>query len=200
MNFGKIFYEADGANAPTDTSTEETTTTEQDNSTILGANPSEAEGIPETYDLASVIPEGFEMDEARMESFTALAKEAGLSQENASKLAAYGIQIAQETAQAVQQEFVSRVNTWGEQTKTELGAEYNATVQLAATGVEVLERQIPELRAMLNETGAGNHPIMVKAMAAIGKLVAEDNGNKLLGGQPQAGAPSIYSNTNFKKY
>ena len=202
MNFGKIFYEADGANAPmqTDTSTEETTTTEQDNSTILGAKPGEAEGTPETYNLASVIPEGFEVDEARMESFTTLAKEAGLSQESASKLAAYGIQMAQETAQAVQKDFAGRVNSWGEQTKTELGAEFNSTVQLAATGVEVLERQIPELRAMLNETGAGSHPVMVKAMAAIGKLVAEDNGNKLLGGQPQAGNTSIYSNTNFKKY
>jgi len=205
MIFNKqIFYEADGANAPTDTPPEETTTTEetkeQDNGTILGTKPSEAEGIPETYDLASVIPEGFELDQTRMDSFTELAKESGLSQEKASKLAAYGIQMMQESAQAVQQQFVERVNAWGEQAKTELGAEFNSTVQLAATGVEVLERQIPELRAMLNETGAGSHPIMVKAMAAIGKLVAEDNGNKLLGGQPQAGNTSIYSNTNFKKY
>ena len=199
MFLDKIFYEADGTNAPeqTDTSTEETTTEQE---TILGAKSSEAAGIPETYDLASVIPEGMELDTTRMESFTALAKEAGLSQENASKLAAYGIQLMQESAQAVQQEFVSRVNTWGEQAKTELGAEFNNTVRLAASGIEVMERQIPELRAMLNETGAGNHPVMIKAMAMIGKMVAEDNGNKLLGGQPQAGNTSIYSNTNFTKY
>lgn len=201
MPFDKIYYEADGANAPdagqTDTSTVETTTEQE---TILGTKPSEVAGIPENYDLASIIPEGMELDQTRMESFTELAKESGLSQEKASKLAAYGIQLMQESAGAVQQQFVERVNAWGEQAKTELGAEYNNTVQLAATGVEVLERQIPELRAMLNETGAGNHPVMVKAMAAIGKLVAEDNGNKLLGGEPQAGNTSIYSNTNFKKY
>lgn len=199
MFLDKIYYEADGANAPmqTDTSTVETTAEQE---TILGTKPSEVAGIPETYDLASVIPEGMELDQTRMDSFTELAKESGLSQEKASKLAAYGIQLMQESAEAVQQQFVERVNAWGEQAKTELGAEYNNTVQLAATGVEVLERQIPELRAMLNETGAGNHPVMVKAMAAIGKLVAEDNGNKLLGGEPQAGNTSIYSNTNFKKY
>ena len=173
----------------------------QTDNTILGAKPDVAEGnIPESYDLASVIPEGFELNQERMESFTAVAKEAGLSQENASKLAAYGIQLMQESAQAVQQEFSARVNTWGEQAKTELGAEFNNTVRLAASGIEVMEKQIPELRTMLNETGAGNHPVMIKAMAMIGKLVAEDNGSKLLGGQPQAGNTSIYSNTNFKKY
>ena len=198
MFFDKIFYEADGVNAPeqTDTSTEETTT-----ETILGTKPDVAEGnIPENYDLASVIPEGFELNQERMENFTAVAKEAGLSQENASKLAAYGIQLMQESAQAVQQEFSARVNTWGEQAKTELGAEFNNTVRLAASGIEVMEKQIPELRTMLNETGAGNHPVMIKAMAMIGKMVAEENGSKLLGGQPQAGNTSIYSNTNFTKY
>ena len=172
----------------------------QTDNTILGTKPGEAEGIPETYDLASAIPEGFELDQERVDSFTAVAKEAGLSQENASKLAAYGIQMMQESASAVQQEFATRVNTWGEQAKTELGAEFTSTVRLAASGIEVMEKQIPELRTMLNETGAGNHPVMIKAMAMIGKLVAEDNGNKLLGGQPQAGNTSIYSNTNFKKY
>ena len=173
---------------------------QQDN-TILGtAKPGEAEGIPETYDLASAIPEGFELDQERVDSFTAVAKEAGLSQDNASKLAAYGIQMMQESASAVQQEFATRVNTWGEQAKTELGAEFNNTVRLAASGIEVMEKQIPELRTMLNETGAGNHPVMIKAMAMIGKMVAEENGSKLLGGQPQAGDTSIYSNTNFKKY
>lgn len=196
-----IYYEADGANAP-DAGVEQTPDTQSTDNTILGtAKPREAEGtIPETYDLASVIPEGFELNQERMDSFTAVAKEAGLSQENASKLAAYGIQLMQESAQAVQQEFVSRVNTWGEQAKTELGAEFNNTVRLAASGIEVMEKQIPELRTMLNETGAGNHPVMIKAMAMVGKLVAEENGSKLLGGQPQSGAPSIYSNTNFKKY
>lgn len=198
-----IFYEADGANAPDAGVVDNQTDTQPTDNTILGtAQPGEAEGIqiPETYDLASVIPEGFELNQERMDSFTAVAKEAGLSQENASKLAAYGIQMMQESAQAGQQEFVSRVNTWGEQAKTELGAEFNNTVRLAASGIEVMEKQIPELRTMLNETGAGNHPVMIKAMAMVGKLVAEENGNKLLGGQPQSGAPSIYSNTNFKKY
>lgn len=198
-----IYYEADGANAPDAGVVDNQPDTQQQDNTILGtAKPDVTEGIqiPESYDLASVIPEGFELNQERMDSFTAVAKEAGLSQENASKLAAYGIQMMQESAQAVQQEFVSRVNTWGEQAKTELGAEFNNTVRLAASGIEVMEKQIPELRTMLNETGAGNHPVMIKAMAMIGKLVAEENGNKLLGGQPQAGAPSIYSNTNFKKY
>ena len=193
-----ICYEADGGNPGEQTTTQQTQ--ETTDNTILGtAKPSEAT-IPETYDLASVIPEGFELDQTRMDSFTELAKESGLSQEKASKLAAYGIQLMQESAQAVQQEFSARVNTWGEQAKTELGAEFNNTVRLAASGIEVMEKQIPELRTMLNETGAGNHPVMIKAMAMIGKMVAEDNGSKLLGGQPQAGNTSIYSNTNFKKY
>ena len=83
-----IFYEADGANAAeqTDTSTEETQQEQKTDNTILGnAKPDVTEGnVPESYDLASVIPEGFELNQERMDSFTAVAKEGGLSQENAS--------------------------------------------------------------------------------------------------------------------
>ena len=180
--------------------TPEATQETQTYNTILGTAKTSEATIPETYDLASVIPEGYELDQERMDSFTAIAKEAGLSQENASKLAAYGIQMMQESAQAVQQEFVSRVHDWEEQAKTELGAEFTNTVRQAARGIEVMEKKIPELRTMLSETGAGNHPVMIKAMAMVGKMVAEENGDKLLGGQSQAGETSIYNNTNFEKY
>lgn len=172
--------------------------------TILGTAKSAADPTqqvaPESYDFKAVIPEGFEFDQARADSFAALAKNAGLSQERASEIAAYGVKLMQESAQGVQNEFVNRVNNWGEQSKTELGSEFTNTVRQAAVGIEVIEKQIPELRTMFAETGAGNHPVMIKAMAMIGKLVGEENGNQLLAGQSQSGGKSIYDKTDFGKY
>ena len=172
--------------------------------TILGTAKSAADPTqqvaPESYDFKAVIPEGFEFDQARADSFAALAKNAGLSQERASEIAAYGVKLMQESAQGVQNEFVNRVNNWGEQAKTELGSEFTNTVRQAAVGIEVIEKQIPELRTMFAETGAGNHPVMIKAMAMIGKLVGEENGNQLLAGQSQSGGKSIYDKTDFGKY
>lgn len=83
------------------------------------------------------------------------------------------IQAAQE-AQALQQS-----KDWATQTRTELGANFEKTVSLAGAGIERLEKEIPELRSILNENGLGNRLPIVKLFARIGEMVSEDQGGTL---------------------
>lgn len=214
----QLFGEDDGAGAEgtVQKTEEQVTSTGDSGGTILGdlgkdtgGNPNLTQSqetkvttIPETYDFSAIVPEGVSLDEQALNQYTELAKSAGLSQEMASKLGAFGINLQQQAYQAAQQERVETIKAFGEQAKQTLGSEFEPTVNLAAKGLEVLERQIPELRQALNETGAGNHVAVIRAMSLIGKMVAENNGAGL-GGVGAGGGDvysSMYPNTNFDKY
>lgn len=212
----QLFGEGDGAGAEgtVQNTEEQVTSTGDSGGTILGdlgkdtnqtpaqSQETKVETIPETYDFSAIVPEGVSLDEQALNQYTELAKSAGLSQEMASKLGAFGINLQQQAFQAAQQERVETIKAFGEQAKQTLGSEFEPTVNLAAKGLEVLERQIPELRQALNETGAGNHVAVIRAMSLIGKMVAENNGAGL-GGVGAGGGDvysSMYPNTNFDKY
>ena len=212
----QLFGEGDGAGAEgtVQNTEEQVTSTGDSGGTILGdlgkdTNQTPAQSqetkvttIPETYDFSAIVPEGVSLDEQALNQYTELAKSAGLSQEMASKLGAFGINLQQQAFQAAQQERVETIKAFGEQAKQTLGSEFEPTVNLAAKGLEVLERQIPELRQALNETGAGNHVAVIRAMSLMRKMVAENNGAGL-GGVGAGGGDvynSMYPNTNFDKY
>lgn len=157
-------------------------------------------GAPETYDFKDILPQGVEFDQKLVGEYSSIAKEYGLSQEAANKLGAFGIQLQQQAYEAALNEVFETQKGWGEAAKTELGSEFTAITTEAAKGIEVLEKHIPNLRQALNETGAGNRVEFIRAMSMVGKLVAEDDGAKLLGGSPSAEKKSIYDKTDFSKY
>jgi hypothetical protein len=161
--------------------------------TLLGGKEEEA-----AWDFRGVVPEGMQYDEASASAYSAIAKEAGLTGEQAQKLAAYGMQYAKDGIAAMQKAYEATVSGWAETAKTELGSEFDATVKRAGTGIEALERSVPGLRAALNETGAGNRVELVRAFALIGELVGEDT----FRGFGAAGGKSspLYPNTNFNEY
>jgi len=166
---------------------------EQTQSTLLGGAEDEA-----AWDFRSVVPEGMAYDEQSASAFAAIAKEAGLSGAQAQKLAAYGMQYARDGISAMQEAYAQQIAGWGEATKKELGAEFDATVRRAGTGIEAIERSIPGLRKALNETGAGNRIELVKAFAMVGQLVGEGD-FKGFGAAPAA-STTRYPNTNFDQY
>jgi hypothetical protein len=64
--------------------------------------------------------------------------------------------------------------------------------------MEFMEKRIPGIQGVLNQTPVGNRIEMIQLMAAVGELVGE-SGDKLHG----AGEPAnktIYGNTNFDLY
>ena len=152
---------------------------------------------PDAYDFKGIIPDGMEYDEASAKAFGDIAKSCGLTQEQASKVAGYGVQYMQKGVDAAMAAVVQRQQQWGDQARTQLGNQFDATVSKAATGIDALSTKIPGIREALNETGAGNRIEMIQLMAAVGELVGEDNGhNGTTGGQEK----SIYPNTDFSLY
>lgn len=202
---------AEGEAPPADNSAEaespqgENPQTPAPTGTILGGalageeknDAQEQSAVPEAYDFKDAVPEGMEYSEEQAAAFSALAKECSLTQEQASKLAAYGMKYAQDGIQAAAEAHAATVAQWAQTAKTELGGDYDNTVAMAARGIRVVESKVPGIREMLDETGAGNRVEMIRLLAELGDLVGEDPG--LMGGGA-AGAAPIYGNTNFDNY
>lgn len=165
--------------------------------TILGGKADGANDVPEAYDFRSIVPDGMQYDEKSATAFSAVAKEMNLTQEQASKLASFGMNYMSDGVQAAAAQRMAEWNAWGDHTKTELGADYNAVIAKAASGIEALSQKIPGIRQALNETGAGNRIEFVRAFAALGELTSEDS----FRGFGQASQnDEIYGNTDFSKY
>ena len=169
--------------------------------TILGGDgekpPEQSAGVPEAYDFKGIVPEGMDYDEQSAAAFGEIAKKAGLSQEQASTIAAYGMQYMQQGVDAAVQAIRETQEGWAQEARTQLGGQFDATVAKAAAARNALAEKIPGLTAMLNETGAGNRIEMIRLMAAFGDLIGEDGGDRSGGAGVEK---SIYPNTDFKKY
>lgn len=154
--------------------------------------------VPEAYDFKDIVPEGMEYNEEQAAAFSAVAKECGLTQDQASKLAAYGMQYAQGGVQAAVAAHQAQIADWANAAKTELGGDFDKTVAMAARGIRAAETKVPGIRKMLDETGAGNRIEMIRMLAELGALTGEDPGHT--GGSASGGEKTIYENTNFRKY
>ena len=162
--------------------------------TILGKKTEGSEEI----DFKSIVPEGMVYDEKKAKDFATIGKQAGLSNEQMSQLALYGMNYANETAKAIKEAYVQQVEDWGKQAKEELGNDFDATINTCGKGIEALEKKIPNIRQALNETGAGNRIEVIRAMALIGEIVSEDSFRGF--GTPSSGQANIYDKTNFDAY
>ena len=149
--------------------------------------------VPETYDLK--MPEGVELDQAAAAEFTAIAKELKLDQAAAQKLADVGAKMVQRQVEA----HAKLVESWVEQVKTdnEIGGDKLAeNLGVARKALEAFGT--PELRDVLNATGLGNHPEVIRAFYKVGKAISED---RFVGGAPKGGtaddpAKKLFPNMN----
>ncbi|WP_442801396.1 peptidase [Serratia rubidaea] len=124
---------------------------------------------PEKYEFSA--PEGQELDANALSVFEPIAKELGLSQEQAQKLVDIYPQLQQQQADA----WSKQVADWGEQVKAdkEIGGDnFNASVGAAQRALDQFGN--PELREYLEASGLGNHPALVRFCAKVGKSMAED--------------------------
>ena len=142
----------------------ETTSTTQPE----GQKPAEPVA-PESYDFK--MPEGVELDTAAADEFTAIAKELKLDQATAQKVADVGAKMAQRQAEA----HAKLVETWTEQVKTDkdIGGD-KLDQSLAVARKALVKFGTPELRDVLNSTGLGNHPAVIRAFYNAGKAISED--------------------------
>lgn len=126
--------------------------------------------VPEKYEFKA--PEGVEqLDPQALAVFEPIAKELGLSQEQAQKLVDIYPQIQQQQAEA----WSKQVTDWGDQVKADKeigGDKLTASVGQAQKALD--QFGTPALREYLESSGLGNHPELVRAFAKVGKMMSED--------------------------
>lgn len=142
-----------------------------------GGDEKPEEGAPESYDF--VAPEGVTLDPAAVEEFTPIAKELGLSQEQAQKLVGVVAGISQRQAE----QHAAQVAEWARQVETdkEIGGDKWATNRALVARARD-QFATPELLTLMDSTGLGNHPAVIKHFIAVGKAIADDG--HVIGGAP----------------
>lgn len=165
-----------------------------------GVEPQAAEpqGAPEAYDFTSALPEGETLDEAISQKFGEICKGMNLTNEQANQMAAYGFEYGKGLIQQMNDMREAQYDKWQEETRKELGADFEKTMNEYGAGLQHLEKTCPEIRKLLSETGVGDRIEIVRAISELGRLVFEDGG--VGGGNPQGGKTSMYPNTNFDNY
>lgn len=161
-------------------------------------DPQNPQGAPEAYDFTSALPEGETLDEAISQKFGEICKGMNLTNEQANQMAAYGFEYGKGLIQQMNDMREAQYDKWQEETKKELGADFEKTMNEYGAGLQHLEKTCPGIRKLLSETGVGDRIEIVRAFSELGRLVSEDGG--VGGGNPQGGKTSMYPNTNFDNY
>lgn len=161
-------------------------------------DPQNPQGEPEAYDFTSALPEGETLDEAISQKFGEICKGMNLTNEQANQMAAYGFEYGKGLIQQMNDMREAQYDKWQEETRKELGADFEKTMNEYGAGLQHLEKTSPGIRKLLSETGVGDRIEIVRAISELGRLVSEDGG--VGGGNPQGGKTSMYPNTNFENY
>lgn len=135
------------------------------------------EVVPEKYDVK--VPEGMDVDTGLLDALTPTFKELGLSQEKVQKLVDKFAPAVQASAKAqhdvMMKQYHEQIEGWGKETRDMLGAEPAKALAPAAKFISTFAgKEAAEFRSLLNETGLGNHPLMVKVLIAAGKALSPD--------------------------
>ena len=141
------------------------------------------QGAPEKYEFQA--PEGKEFDAEIIGNFSEVAKELNLTQDAAQKLVeTMGPKIAER--QLARIEAVRNEWTQASQVDKEFGGDkLNENLAVAKKALDSFGT--PELRSLLQESGLGNHPEVIRMMYRAGKAISEDT---FVGNSPGAGGKS----------
>lgn len=127
-------------------------------------------GAPEKYEFQQ--PEGVELNDTALGAFSEFAKDANLSQDAAQALLG---KLAPAMAQH-QAAVLEQVRTeWATTAKTDTeygGAKLQENLAVAKRALDTFGTQ--ELRTLLNDSGLGNHPEIIRAFFRAGKAISED--------------------------
>jgi hypothetical protein len=139
------------------------------------------QGAPEAYEFT--MPEGFELNKEVSGEFEAYARELNLPQDKAQAVVNMGVKLMQSAAAKQAEAFQQTQKEWRESVVNDKELGGAALAENLSYAAKVLDTFAPDLRAVLDETGLGNHPAFVRAFVKIGKAISED---RLVGGAQQS--------------
>jgi len=132
------------------------------------------QGAPETY-ADFKIPEGMELDKGLLEKSIPVLKELNLSQEQAQKLVDLQTQFSTKYAENAAKAWKDTVDKWVGDAKSDKefgGAKFNDSIVVAKDAINKFGG--PGFKEMLDFTGIGNHPEMIRFLVKVGNLAKED--------------------------
>lgn len=146
--------------------------------------------LPEAYEWR--LPEGVQIGEGETETYQSLFRELSLTQEQVDRIAEVEGELAQ--ARIQQQEQMREDWKAAAQKDEELGRDWDLTLQRAGYALNELADE--EFANFLEDTGLGDHPVLIKAFARLGQVMSNDqfgSGNPAPEQQPSY--RSWYQNT-----
>jgi hypothetical protein len=173
------------------TDTDKTDTTNEGDKGDQG-KADDKSGAPEQYEFKA--QEGLQFDEQVIEAYSEVAKELNLSNDDAQKLLD---KVAPVMAARQQEQIKAVVDGWSETARTDKEFGGEKLSENLATAKKALDAfGTPELKTLLNESGLGNNPEVIRFMYRAGKQISED---KFVGGKGPSGsdkslADKLYSN------
>ena len=139
-------------------------------------------------------PQDISFDAAQVARFKTLAQELKLSAEQVQKLVDLQTGFARENNTRQTEEKREVLARWAQQTKTLYGAKLDEEISYALRAADSFGG--PDLRALLEDTGLGNHPVIIRTLAGIGRCISED---ACPGGQPAAPQDKTFAEALYGK-
>lgn len=128
---------------------------------------------PEPYELTA--PEDFPLPEENLKSFTAKARELGLTKEQAEGMLKWHQEYDASVGKYLQQNETNVLQAWGKEIGADKefgGANMKATIADARKALEAFDTD-GSLRALLRETKYQYNPAIIRAVARVGKAMGE---------------------------
>ena len=153
-------------------------------------------GAPEKYEFTA--PEGNKFNPDVINDFSEVAKELNLSQKAAQKLVeTMGPKIAERQLAQVQ----ALHNEWTQasQVDKEFGGD-NLNTNLAIAKKALDSFGTPQLRSLLQESGLGNNPEVIRFMYRAGKAISEDTFVASSAGSNSKSAPADFNSKAAQLY
>ena len=156
------------------------------------------EGAPTEY-ADFTVPEGMDVNQEALEVFLPVAKDLNLSQVDAQKMIDVQSALVQKNAEVQMEAWAETQQQWRADVKAddEVGGDkMDANVALAKKALDKVGT--PELRALLDATGTGNHVEFIRFFARIGGIIGDDTMH--FGGassrEPEDAAKILFPNQN----
>jgi hypothetical protein len=162
--------------ATPDASTAQATSTEAKPAETDGAKPADKPAdAPAEVVYEFKLPEGVDLKGEALDELKATAKELGLTQEQAQRVADLGAKQAQGFAAQLVEQQKTMTAEWAEQTTTDKeigGDKLPENLGVAKKALDTFGT--PALKTLLNQSGLGNHPEVVRFFVKAGKAISED--------------------------
>ena len=136
-----------------------------------GQEETEVAGAPEEYTTFD-LPENFDMNNDTLAEYHTFAKENGLTQDQAQR----GVDMVAQMKEAEMNQWVEQQKSWVEQAKadTEYGNDkFDESISVAVKARDSFGTS--EFNEMLDSSGLGNHPEMIRFLHRVGKAISEDS-------------------------